>query len=200
MPRKKRGWVWATAVVLVIGATGGNAALIAALSDREPVLVLARDVPWGKRISQADVQPVELSADVTQFAVPDTDRGTVVGQVAGQNLHAGGLLAYSDLARQAIPAAGQQVLGLRLEPGRFPVRGLLPNDPVAVHPAPEQTTTSTQQAEPGAEFTARVVRSSPPDAEGAITADLLIPDATASEAVAAAVGGAQVSLLGPDHQ
>lgn len=204
VPRKKRGWVWVAAAVLVLGAAGGNAVLIAQLADREPMLVLARDVPWGQRISGSDVTPVELPAAVGTFATPEAERGEVVGRVAGHNLHAGALLSPGDLTRQAIPDRGQRVLGVRLEPGRFPARGLLPNDPVAVHPAPDQAngtaTTSADQPETAGEFTARVVRTSPPDADGAITADLLIPEATAPEAVEAAITSAQVSLLGPTPQ
>ncbi|WP_338596907.1 SAF domain-containing protein [Saccharopolyspora sp. SCSIO 74807] len=195
--------MWGTALVLVLGAAGGNAALIAQVADREPMLVLARDVPWGERISGADVRQADLPAPVGDFAVPDTERGQVVGLVAGHNLKAGSLLAHSDLIRQAVPGPGQQVVGLRLEPGRFPARGLAPNDPVVVRPAPENSSTAAdsgaQISPQGTEFTARVVRSSPPDADGAITVDLLVAEDTASAAAQAAVTGAQVSLLGPPH-
>ncbi|WP_338600498.1 SAF domain-containing protein [Saccharopolyspora sp. SCSIO 74807] len=195
--------MWGTAVVLVVGAAGGNTALIAQVADREPMLVLARDVAWGQPISGHDVRQAELPAPVGVFAVPNAERGQIEGLVAGHNLKAGTLLSHSDLTRQAIPGPGQQVIGLRLEPGRFPARGLVPNDPVAVRPAPEDTSTAASPGAPtgahSTEFIARVVRSSPPDADGAITVDLLVPEDTASAAAQAAVSGAQVSLLGPPH-
>ena len=57
VPRSRRTGVWIAAGVLVVAGTVGNAALINTLADRAPVLVLARDVPWGQRISDEDVQP-----------------------------------------------------------------------------------------------------------------------------------------------
>ncbi|WP_243793815.1 SAF domain-containing protein [Saccharopolyspora gloriosae] len=202
VPGRRRWWVWFTAGLLVAGAVTGNAALITQMSDREPVLVLARDVPWGQPVSGDDVRATDLPAEVGTFAVRETAQAGIVGQVAGRNLHAGDLLAPSDLATQAVPGPGQRVLGLRLEPGRYPARGLAPNDPIAVHPAPDESTSSASGThEPGGqEFSARVVRASPPDADGAITADVLIPESTAPAAVEAAVGGAQVSLLGPPQR
>ncbi|GAB2677321.1 hypothetical protein GCM10027271_42690 [Saccharopolyspora gloriosae] len=193
--------MWFTAGLLMAGAVVGNAVLIGQMSGREPVLVLARDVAWGQPVSGDDVKTVDLPVEVGAFAVREVAQAGIVGQVAGRNLHAGDLLAPDDLAAQAVPGPGQWVLGLRLEPGRYPARGLAPNDPIAVHPAPDEGVSSgsgTQQS--GQEFPARVVHVSPPDADGAITADVLIPESTAPAAVEAAVGGAQVSLLGPPQK
>lgn len=203
VPRKKRWVLWGTAMALVVGAVCGNVVLIDQIADRTPVLVLARDVPWGQPISGADLTPVELPSEVAEFATPQTRRGEVVGKTAGHTLRAGHLLAYSDVTAQAIPGPGQTVVGVRLEPGRFPARGLVPNDPVTVHPVPDEDSSTssgpTGQVEAAEAFTARVVRASPPDADGAITTDLLIPSTTAPDAVEAAAGGAVISLLGPGH-
>lgn len=202
VPRRSRTGIWITAAVLVAGGVSGNAALINAVADREPVLVLARDVPWGQRITGDDVQAVALPSAVGHYAVRDAEREQVVGRVAAQNLHTGRLLAPGEVTRQVVPGPGQRVIGVRLEPGRFPARGLVANDPVAVHPAPDATSSASaaeQPSTPGGDFFARVVRTSPPDADGAVVVDLLIPDSTAPTAVTAAVDGAQVSLLGPSR-
>ncbi|MCA1192884.1 SAF domain-containing protein [Saccharopolyspora sp. 6V] len=197
VPGRRRRWVWITSGVLIAAAVAGNAALVAHLADRAPVLVLARDVAWGQPITPDDVVARDLPAEVGAFAVPDTARSGFIGQVAAANLRTGDLLSQRDVSAQAVPGPGQRVLGLRLDPGHYPAGGLTPNDPIAVHPAPDDTTASTTQATDGQEFLARVVRTSLPDAEGAITADVLIPETTSTAAVEAAVGGAQVSLLGP---
>ncbi|MEY8042740.1 SAF domain-containing protein [Saccharopolyspora cebuensis] len=202
VPSRRRRWVWITATALVLGAVAGNAVLIEQLADREPMLVLARDVAWGQQVSGPDVTTADLPADAHRFAIPEDRRHQVLGLVATQNLTAGELLARHDLSPQVIPGPGQRVVGLRLEPGRYPARGLAPNDPVAVHLTPDDTNTNSggAAAEHGEEFSARVVRASAPDAEGAIVVDLLVPEATAPAAVEAAVRGAHVSLLGPAEE
>ncbi|MGW1680094.1 SAF domain-containing protein [Saccharopolyspora sp. NPDC002376] len=163
--------------------------------EREPMLQLTRDVPWGHRIGDTDVTTVDLPPDAREFAVVDVDRGRVVGQIAAGNLRAGQLVALSDVTTQLVPARGQRMIGIRLLPGRYPARGLAPNDPVEVVGLSSTGGAETVQGE--AVFQARVVQSSPLDAEGAVVVDLLIDSSAAEQAHAAAAGGALVTLLGP---
>lgn len=87
------------------------------------------------------------------------------------------------------------MIGFRLLPGRYPARGLAPNDPVEVVGLSSSGATDTVTG--GARFRARVVQASLPDSEGAVVVDLLIDSSAADQADAAAAGGALVKLLGP---
>ncbi|WP_029535689.1 SAF domain-containing protein [Saccharopolyspora spinosa] len=177
-------------------STVATVMVVSAAWEREPMLLLARDVAWGQPVTGADVTTVELPPSARRFVVADADRGRVVGQVAAGNLRAGQLLSHGDVMAQRVPAVGQQVIGVRLPQGRFPARGLFPNDPVEV--VTLSTTGAAAETVPsGSGFRARVVQVSPPDAEGAIVADLLIADSLAEQASAAATSGALVTLLGP---
>ncbi|GAB3671470.1 SAF domain-containing protein [Saccharopolyspora sp. ID03-671] len=186
-------------VGLVAGSVAGVVALVAGAHDREPVLVLNRDIAWSERISRADLTTVELPPDAARFTVSRARLGEVAGKVAATNLRAGELLTPRDLTTQVVPGPGQVVVGLRLEPGRYPSARLDPNTPVEVT-ALSPSSSPTVEAGPAASgFRARVVRMAPPDAEGAVVVDLLLPDYAAHQATSAAATGAVVTVLGPDH-
>ncbi|QGK70291.1 hypothetical protein GIY23_12840 [Allosaccharopolyspora coralli] len=200
VPRRGRTWLLVSAVVLVCAAVAGNAWLFTAAHADEPMLRLARDVGWGQRIGPSDVTTVDLPASAREFAIPESARATVYGQVAARPLQAGALLGDADVSAQTVPGPGEQVVGIRLEPGRIPARGLHPNDLVAVVPVTEQSSVDTGGAvSGGGEFRARVVQSSPPDADGAVTVDVLIESSVQTKASAAAAGGALVIVLGPQQ-
>lgn len=201
---RTRRWVLVLGgVVLVGGSVLGNVALVHAINDREPVLALTRDVPWGQRIGSEDIARVQLPPDARVAAVPETRRGEVIGQLATSALRAGSLLTDRDVSRQEIPGPGQRLVGLRVQPGRLPGQGLAANDPIAVTPVSDSTGTSTATgaAEPNSAdaFRARVVRAGEPDAEGAVVVDVLIAESASPNAAVAASQGALLTLLGPDQ-
>ncbi|SDY01016.1 SAF domain-containing protein [Saccharopolyspora shandongensis] len=198
VPRQRRWWLLSASLGLIIVSVAGTVAVVSAAWDREPMLQLVRDVAWGQPIRDADMTTVELPPSARQFGVADAGRSRVVGQIAAANLRAGHLLAFSDVTTQVVPARGQQVIGVRLPPGRYPARGLAPNDPVEVVGLSSSGTTSETVAG-GTGFQARVVQTSPPDSEGAIVVDLLIDSSASEQADSTAAGGALVKLLGPAH-
>ncbi|KAA5825446.1 hypothetical protein F1721_32945 [Saccharopolyspora hirsuta] len=195
VPRQRRWWLLSLSFGLILASVLGVFWIALSAWEREPMLQLSRDVPWGRRIADTDVTTVDLPPEAREFAVPDALRGRVVGQLAAANLRAGQLVALSDVTTQLVPGRGQRVIGVRVLPGRYPARGLVPNDPVEVVGLSSSGVAETVPGE--AVFQARVVQSSPPDAEGAVVVDLLIDSAAAEQAHAAAAGGALVTLLGP---
>jgi hypothetical protein len=206
LPRRRRPALIALGVALVLAAVTANTVLIASLDNRVPVLVLVRDVTWGAPVTPADVRSVPLPPEDLGYAIPATETNQVLGQTALDSLPAGSVLSRRELTVQPVPWAGQRLIGLHLAPGRYPTaRGLHPGDPIQVLPmtgggptsgqSSVDTTAAAPQARPG--FTARVVQVSPPDSNGAITADVLVPAATAEQAGTAAAGDVVVILLGP---
>lgn len=199
VPRRRRWWMLGLSAGLIAGSVAGVVALVAGAHDRDPVLVLTRDIAWAEPISQADVATVDLPSEAARFTVSKARLGEVTGKVAATNLRAGELLAPRDLTTQAVPGPRQVVVGLRLEPGRFPSAGLDPNTPVEVTALSTSSSPTTEASPTASGFRARVVRMAPPDAEGAVVVDLLLPDYAAHQATSAVATGAVVTVLGPDH-
>jgi Flp pilus assembly protein CpaB len=174
------------AVMLVAGTGYGNYVLISSQDERVQVLVLARDVPWGQPIRDADLAVAQAVSDPQVRMIPAASRASVVGKVAATNLAEGGLLQLQDITVRPVPGRGEQIFGLLCKPGTVPAHGIRPGDPVAVTPT----------AGPG--FRARVADVAEPDASGSVLIDLIVPTDRAADAAAAA-SGSVISLLGPDN-
>ena len=201
VPRQRRVWLAGLTVVLLVGGVLGNVALIGGLREREPMVVLTHQVPWGQPVTGHDVSTVELPPSAQAHALTEAQWQATAGRVASRPLQPGQLLRSGDLTAQQVPSSGQEVLGLRLSPGRYPAGGLSPNDPVQV--VPVQSSGSSSSAGTGAGsvagpgFAARVVNAIGPDADGALSVDVLIPTDRAEQASTAASGSPLVRLLGP---
>jgi hypothetical protein len=195
-------WLAGLAVVLVAAGVGGNVALVDHLQVREPMVVLTHPVAWGHRVTEHDVSTVDLPPSAAQHALTETQWRATAGHVATRALQPGQLLRNSDLSSQQVPGPGQQVLGLRLATGRYPAGGLSPNDPIQVVPidgggsATSAGSGSGSVSGPG--FPARVVNAIGPDADGALSVDVLITADQAEQASTAAAGSPLVRLLGPN--
>lgn len=203
VPRHRRVWLGLLAAVLVAGGVGGNVALVGQLEAREPMVVLTHPVAWGHQVTEHDMSTVDLPPAAAQHALTQDQWQATAGRVATRALQPGQLLRSGDLSSQQVPGPGQQVLGLRLAPGRYPAGGLSPNDPIQVVPvdgggsATSAGSGSGSVAGPG--FAARVVHTLGPDADGAVSVDVLITADRAEQASTAAAGSPLVRLLGPSR-
>lgn len=157
------------------------------------VIATARHIGYGARITEADVQPVEIPAGSTLRATPWSDIGTVVGQVATTDLPPGALVAPDAVGAARLPARGEAIVGLPIGAGRLPVSGLLPRDVVEIVQPPTPQTGPTAQAG-SIGLRATVLAIGDPDAAGRRTVDLIVPD-TAVDDVAAAAGNDNTLLV-----
>ncbi|WP_245633815.1 SAF domain-containing protein [Amycolatopsis jejuensis] len=199
MPRRRRWWLLAIAVVLAAVAAYGNDALITSQDHRVDVLVLAREVSWGQPIRDTDLAVAKEVPGQPVASIPAGDRIRIVGQFARSTLPAGTVLAPGQLDPRPIPGPGERLLGLLVKPGHLPARGLAPGDLVQVSPVKSDPGTGSGQLPDSSAgpFRARVVGVGQPDSGGAVTVDVVIGVDASPAAVSAAGGQVVVVQLGP---
>src|SRR5215470_529412 len=133
--RRRRPAVLALAVVLVgLGALVNAVAVAVGQGGRVPVLAVARPVPVGQQITEADVMVVQLATTPGLGTVPAGRRAEVVGRYAAVGLRPGSLFTPDAVSDQRAPTAGQAVLAVAVKTGLVPARGLVPGDRVLLVP------------------------------------------------------------------
>ena len=200
--RRRRG-LWVAGVALV--AVGGLAAavLVGRAGDRVEVLAVARPVPVGQAISEADVAVARVAADPALHPVSASQRSEVIGRTAAVELRPGTLLTAGEVTDETVPGAGEQLIGVAVRPGQLPARGVRPGDRVLMVPVPGDQTpagsgTTTADVEPvGEPVRASVVQVGPPDADGAVTVDVVVGEAVGPRVAALASTGRIALILQP---
>ncbi len=117
-------------LLLVVGCGAGMAALYAGAGERTEVLAVAREVPAGARVSDADLKVVRVGADSSLQLLPTSLRPRVVGRLARVGLVPGALLTPAHLAQGEVVPAGKSVVAVLLRFGQAP--SLRPGDKVLV--------------------------------------------------------------------
>lgn len=99
-----------------------------------------------------------------------------------------------------MPGPGELLFGLRAEPGAVPARGVRPGEVVRVVPvADDHTAGGGEGTGAGAGFDARALAMGPPDAQGVVVVDVVVPSDLAQRATSAAAGRVLLVLRGPDR-
>jgi hypothetical protein len=192
--RRRRPAVLALAVVLV-GLGGLVNAVAAGHGGRVAMLAVARPVPVGQQVTEADVMVVQLASAPGVAMVPADRRGEVVGRYAAVGLRPGSLFTPDAVSDQRAPTPGQAVLAVAVKTGLVPARGLVPGDRVLLVPVSGDR--PEQQAAAGAgPVHATVVEVGQPDTDGAWAVDVAVDEpVVASLADAAASGHLALVLL-----
>ncbi|MCW2631751.1 MAG: uncharacterized protein JWR88_713 [Pseudonocardia sp.] len=135
-PRKWTAKGLAAAVMFVV--IGGLILMYAipAFSTRDTVLVVAKAVPVGSTITDADLTTAEITSDPALKPIKASDRGSVVGKVAMVNLSPGGLVTRDELGTSDGFTSGQVLVALGLKEGQFPARGLSAGQQVLIVATP----------------------------------------------------------------
>ena len=97
-----------------------------------PALAAALPIERGAVIESEDVRVVYVASDGPLDRLDGSQVNRVVGRIALVDLRPGSLLTSSVVAPVAAVNAGDGVVGLSLEPGAYPARGLAPGDRVTV--------------------------------------------------------------------
>jgi hypothetical protein len=196
--RRRRPAIWALGLALVAGGGAVAAATTMAAGDRVAVLSVARSVDAGTAITAADLGEARVAEDPELRPIPASQREDVIGQVAGVDLRPGTLLTRSQLSPVAIPAAGQALVGLALEPGKLPARPLQRGDRVLAVLTPGDASVAQSTAgQPGtvaATRSAVVVSSGTVGPDGTVAVDVVVNEADAAGLAADGAAG-RISLV-----
>lgn len=203
IPRRRRWWLLLSAAVLAMAGGLSSAWLVSVADERVEVLVAARTIGWGETVRDADLRATQVPPGTAASLLPVSRRAEVVGQSAAVSVPEGTILAPAHLTSDDVPAAGQVLVGLPVEPGSLPARGLHPGELVSVRPLTDASVSSTPDAlgaderDRGRVFEARVVDVGPVNQQGEATVDVVV-DADLSDAASEAGAGRVVLiLLGP---
>ncbi|MCP2337517.1 SAF domain-containing protein [Actinomadura rupiterrae] len=187
------------ALVMAGGALISSQAALR-LSDRQPVVVMARDVPVGQQISAADLTTVDAGVESPVAAIPAEQESRVVGGFAAVDLRRGTMIPPTAVTRDLRPSAGEDLVPVAMKQSRLPARGLAPGDRVIVVATADgggdapNGKVSAQTPPPG-QVSATVDRvTGTPDADGQIVVDLLVPSADGPQLAQHAADG-KVALV-----
>ncbi|MER6443623.1 SAF domain-containing protein [Streptomyces venezuelae] len=135
--RRRRPGLIALSVALIAAGGLSGALLFTASGQRTAVLVVARDVPVGAAISDADLAPASLALDPAVKAVPLTGKKSLLGQRAAVALKAGSLLSPGQVTSVSLIKAGEQLVGVALKPSQLPASRLAPGQKVLIVSTPD---------------------------------------------------------------
>lgn len=115
-------------VVFALGAVLWHLSTV----EKVPALAAASAIERGEVIESGDVRVVYVSSDGSLARLDSSQLDEVVGRVALVGLTEGTLLTPSVVADAAAVNTGEGVVGLSLDPGAYPARGLATGDRVSV--------------------------------------------------------------------
>ena len=128
--RDRRPGLAALAVVLMVGLGLAGAYIYSHAGQKQPVVMVVRDVPAGHPIQRADLTTVDVAGSVT--AIGKANMASVIGQTAVVELLPNTFLQRA-MVTSAPPLGGDQAqVGVAVKPGQIPADGLSPGDTVEV--------------------------------------------------------------------
>lgn len=116
-----------------------------------PYLAVARQVPIGTPLTNADLTITYLNGSGGLSPIPAGQASRVVGKQAAVTLVAGTLLTNAQLADKVFPASGQQVVGISLKATALPAHALRPGDTVQLVQTPDPRGTVSVTGQTGAD-------------------------------------------------
>jgi hypothetical protein len=164
---------------------------------RTAVLALARAVPAGHALTDADLMVARIVPDSALAIVPATQRVQVIGRTTTMPLAAYSLLSPQELGPGAWPPAGSSVIAVAVKAGRMPT-GVNAGAQVTVLVLPPASSTGNAPSTATPLPTrATVVSLAGPDPTGASVVSLLLASADALR-VAGSTGEIALVLQGSD--
>ncbi|WP_326782781.1 SAF domain-containing protein [Streptomyces sp. NBC_00151] len=131
----------------LIAAGGvGVAVLLLQVGHRTEVVTVVRDVQVGQVLTEQDLGRASIALDPAVKAVDASDLDEVVGKRAAVELRPGSLLAPSQVTKDSLVKAGEQLVPIGLKPEQIPATVLVPGQKVQLVHVPAQGETGTDKA------------------------------------------------------
>ncbi|WP_435224292.1 SAF domain-containing protein [Streptomyces sp. Tue6028] len=160
--RRRRPGVIALSLGLIAAGGAGVAVLLLQVGHRTEVVTVVRDVQVGQVLTVQDLGTASIALDPAVKAVTADDMDQVVGKRAAVELRPGSLLAPSQVTKDSLVKAGEQLVPIGLKPEQIPATALVPGQKVQlVHvPAQGETDTDKPSGSPPKTLPGRVVKAS----------------------------------------
>ncbi|MFB8247390.1 SAF domain-containing protein [Streptomyces sp. NPDC055952] len=160
--RRRRPGVIALSLALIAAGGAGVAVLLLQVGNRTEVVTVVRDVQVGQVVTEDDLGKASIALDASVKAVRGSDLDSVVGKRAAVELKPGSLLAPSQVTKDSLVKAGEQLVPIGLKPEQVPATALVPGQKVRlVHvPAQGQEETGKSATTPPETIDGRVVKAS----------------------------------------
>ncbi|MGW1966485.1 SAF domain-containing protein [Streptomyces sp. NPDC001935] len=160
--RRRRPGVIALSLALIAAGGAGVAVLLLQVGNRTDVVTVVRDIQVGQVLTAADLGKASIALDPAVKAVRADDLRSVVGKRAAVELKPGSLLAPSQVTRDSLVKAGEQLVPIGLEPKQIPATALVPGQKVQLVHVPAQGTSDAGKSSDAAPqtFDGRVVKAS----------------------------------------
>lgn len=181
---RRRPLFTALGVLMVVICGLGGAALFTNLSHATQVVAMQATVARGQVITRGDLTTANITTDPVLRTVPAAQLELLVGRTATTDLPSGSLVGPDSVTSDPIPAPGESVVGLLLNPGQLPGTALAPGDRIRI------ILTQREQDEPSRtppqQISGRVVGLSTVESTGQTTLSVAVP--TDNAALVAMVG------------
>ncbi|WP_233227476.1 SAF domain-containing protein [Streptomyces sp. I4(2020)] len=136
--RRRRPGVIALSLALIAAGGAGVAVLLLQVGDRTEVVTVVRDVEVGQVLTEQDLGKASVALDPAVRAVRADEVESVVGKRAAVELKPGSLLSPSQVTKDSLVKAGEQLVPIGLKPEQVPATALVPGQKVQLVHVPAQ--------------------------------------------------------------
>ncbi|MFF0735946.1 SAF domain-containing protein [Streptomyces chartreusis] len=160
--RRRRPGVIALSLALIAAGGAGVAVLLLQVGHRAEVVTVVRDVQVGQVVTEDDLGKASVALDPAVKAVRGDALDSVVGKRAAVELKPGSLLAPTQVTKDSLVKAGEQLVPIGLKPEQVPATALVPGQKVQlVHvPAAGQAAVGKESDAAPETVSGRVVKAS----------------------------------------
>jgi hypothetical protein len=200
LPRRRRWGLVALGVVLVVVCAVVAYLLVITAGVTRPYLAVTHKVPYGASIQPGDLTVVDVNPAAGLHPIPAGQREQVIGKHAAADLFPGTLLTPDEVTNVAIPAPGQQVVGIELKPSQVPARALKPGDAVILVVVAPSSLAGVPDAQASAtarpvSINATVAGTAPQETNGNVRVDVAVSQSDGPNVAAMAAAGRIVLVV-----